>query len=751
MRTTTWIGQTLPVRRFQVDIAFAFTLLLLLTVGGILYYNYRVNEASFLRQSRQHMASIAASVEVKTLDYLKPAADFPLLAQEWFAPGEPLDLLARPRLEGFLLKGLAAYPQLDMLYIGDAEGDRLMAKRLADGPRLQAMERRDGAAYAHWYRRNAAGEKILLEPERIEAYDPRSRSWYRGAAADPDVFWTDLYVFHTGRRVGLTASAAIREGAGPVRGVAAADISLENLSAFLETLRVGERGLVLILDAENRLVAFPDSKRAVQLSEAPTGAPRPRPLADLGEPWLVAAVEEWKAVRSEAPRAPEDSSTSRPTRRAARENGQDRDARSPVEPVGRSLTYVHDGDRYLARFIPLPKDFDEPWTIVVAAPEADFIRDLKRAQHTSILLSVGFFLIAVLAALLLARQLSRPLEHLSAATQRIRRFDLSSRIECESRISEVVRMTESLASMQSGLRAFQRYVPAELVRELIETGAEARLGGELRELTIFFSDIEAFTPVAERLEPEVLTRQLTAYFDRVTRAITAHYGTVDKYIGDSVMAFWNAPRPLSDHAAHACGAALACQEAVDALNAAWSAAGRPLFRTRIGMHTAMAVVGNVGSHDRLNYTVLGDAVNLASRLEGVNKLYGTRTTVTDAVARAAGERFLFRPLDVVHVRGRSEGVAIQELMAEAAALTAAERERLRERCARFAEAVRTFRQKDWHAALAIFRSLAHENPEDRPVGMYIERCERLIDPRQRDAWREAERDTVFIPKDSAPR
>src|SRR5262249_23515961 len=156
------------------------------------------------------------------------------------------------------------------------------------------------------------------------------------------------------------------------------------------------------------------------------------------------------------------------------------------------------------------------------------------------------------------------------------------------------------------------------------TNQEARISGQRRELTILFSDIKDFTSISEALRPAEIAAQLSEYLNSVTEAIVEESGTVDKYIGDAVMAFWGAPLELKNHAAAACRAALRAQKRIKELNASWAAEGRPAFCTRIGINTGEVIVGNMGSEQRLNYTVIGDPVNLASRLEGINKNYGTR-------------------------------------------------------------------------------------------------------------------------------
>jgi len=190
------------------------------------------------------------------------------------------------------------------------------------------------------------------------------------------------------------------------------------------------------------------------------------------------------------------------------------------------------------------------------------------------------------------------------------------------------------------------------------SGLDAELTGELRVLTIFFSDLEGFTSLAETKKPDELVKFLGQYFDDISKIIAAERGTVDKYMGDGIMAFWGAPTQVEDHAVRACVAALQCQRRVAEL-----AAKGVYLATRIGLATGEVLVGNIGSTERMNYTVMGDIANLASRIEGINKQYGTQLMISEATYEQAKQVVVARPVDVVAVKGKTQGVPIYELLA----------------------------------------------------------------------------------------
>src|SRR6185369_5938835 len=219
--------------------------------------------------------------------------------------------------------------------------------------------------------------------------------------------------------------------------------------------------------------------------------------------------------------------------------------------------------------------------------------------------------------------LSRSMGRLTVKTQRIRELDFSDRVPVKSRITEVLRLSDSVERMREGLEVFGLYVSKELVRQIMRSPASTGIGGERRDVTVMFTDIEGFSRISEDIAPELLTSRLSRYFEALGGPIAANRGMIDKYIGDSVMAFWNAPEPDPDHVFHACRAALQAAVASRRLVDKWRARGRPGFRTRFGLHAGPALVGNVGARERINYTLVGAVANQASRLEGLNKVYGT--------------------------------------------------------------------------------------------------------------------------------
>jgi adenylate cyclase len=258
---------------------------------------------------------------------------------------------------------------------------------------------------------------------------------------------------------------------------------------------------------------------------------------------------------------------------------------------------------------------------------------------------------------------------------------------------------------------FAQYVPAEVVARLVRRPELLRLGGEAREVTLMFTDLANFTGLSEKLTPEQTVEVLTAYFDAMTPIIHAHRGTVDKYIGDAIMAFWGAPLDDADHAEHAVRAALEMQRAMDRLRAGLLARGLPPIGMRIGIHSGTAVIGNVGSQARFSYTAIGDAVNLAARLEGANKAFGSGILLSDATAARLPHDIGLRPLDDVIVKGKTEPVRVYTPCDDAV---------LRDTSA---QALAAFQARQWDEARRLLRSVLAANPADMAAERLLQRVD----------------------------
>lgn len=279
-------------------------------------------------------------------------------------------------------------------------------------------------------------------------------------------------------------------------------------------------------------------------------------------------------------------------------------------------------------------------------------------------------------------------------------------------------------------KAFSNYVSADLVAQIMKNPDSLKLGGEKREISILFSDIRGFTSLSEKLSPEDLVQVLNEYLHPMTQIVLEEKGTLDKYIGDAVMALYNAPLDVPDHAGHACRSALKMMEKLAELNRSFVERGLQTLDIGIGINTGDAVVGNMGAAMRFDYTAIGDNVNLASRLEGLNKMYGTHIIVSESTKLLAGGDLPFREIDLVAVKGKHLPVPIYELMS-------ADDSEMR---SVFGEALRLYRNREFAAAERIFDTLCIQK-RDHVSGLYVGRCLEFAAFPPPEQW-----DGVFVAK-----
>ncbi|MBU1297692.1 MAG: adenylate/guanylate cyclase domain-containing protein [Bacteroidetes bacterium] len=285
---------------------------------------------------------------------------------------------------------------------------------------------------------------------------------------------------------------------------------------------------------------------------------------------------------------------------------------------------------------------------------------------------------------------------------------------------------------------FSQYVSPTVVNELIEDPSKLQLGGERKVLTVLFTDLEDFTSIAERMPPDQLIPLLNDYFEGMTDIILQNNGTLDKYIGDSIMAFYGAPIPLKDHALSACRTAIQMQKHLDNIRTSQQSNDRPIFKMRIGINTGEMVVGNLGGVDRFDYTVIGDSVNLAARLEGANKQYKTNILISEYTFHSVASQVITRELDLITVLGKTKPLKIYELMGlidddlHSDVLKVVEK---------FSESLALYRQREWQKAIKKFEEVLIIKPHDYPSKCYIERSVSFLKIPPPEDW-----DGVFVMK-----
>ncbi|MBY0512056.1 MAG: adenylate/guanylate cyclase domain-containing protein, partial [Rhodospirillaceae bacterium] len=348
------------------------------------------------------------------------------------------------------------------------------------------------------------------------------------------------------------------------------------------------------------------------------------------------------------------------------------------------------------------------------------ITDVNQRLLRDFLTNIGLGIVVLIVTLSVIRAISngvaRDVNIVVRETEAVSRLDIKPDEKRRfSVILEVDQLFGALFDMKNGLKAFSKYVPTSVIKRVLATGA-ADIGGERRELSLFMTDVTDFTTISEQLEPERVMVVMSEYFSEVVAPILEMNGTLDKYVGDAIFAYWNAPALQTDHALLCCAAALKSRAASNHLAARWEAQGQFPWRTRFGLHTGQTVFGNVGAPDRMDFTVIGSSVNLASRIEGLNKYYGTQILASQRLRDLAEAAFIFRSIDRVMPKGAIHAFEIYELLETRG--SSSESPTLEQ----WEHAYALYKARKWAEALSAFEIYASAHPKDNVAALYVGRC-----------------------------
>ena len=469
-----------------------------------------------------------------------------------------------------------------------------------------------------------ANEQVLATHQVNSAYDPRQRPWYQAAAAQKaSIVYGPIKSASTGE-IELTFATPVMV-ANLVVAVAAIDISLASTERFLNDNRISPNAISVVLDSQLNVVASSDI-----------------------EPKGNAASETVSRVGDLTSDLPKRALLSLPS----------------SDFLGTFRFASADGHtRYMASLSKIDLKVPVDWRILSIAPSQDFLKEITDSSRLIALIGALALIAQLLVIYAMSVRIARPLEQLAREVDDIEQLNIREDVPlARSFFSEIDQLTTSVDRMRKAISAFSSFVPVDLVRGLLKSGQKLELGGRSRFLTIMFCDLESFSTLSENSPSQQLLLRVSKYLQIATHNINQEMGTVDKFIGDGVMAFWGAPNTLEDHAYRACAAALRIQEQMDVVNKEWESEGLPPLKVRIGIHSDVVLVGNIGSTERMSYTVMGDGVNVAARLEGINKELGTRICISKTVVREAGERLKLRALDEVTVKGRKSAIEVYELL-----------------------------------------------------------------------------------------
>jgi len=698
---------------------FAFSLLgLLLSLGLLFYLVFNGSEQTILKSSERLRNLASLQVAGRVTDYLTeaPRAVAHFEKQVSYGLVDPGNAKSIQEELLSLLLGNASISETSFTYAAstgfDSKGDIQVKKssagevtvsRSPDGQFVSRHTWHEGTLFVSEstvLQISGTGSMPPVERES-PAMDPTTHATFTSPAnkfSQEDLLWTDLHwsqldddLPENKRRVELSVQKTIKDTHAQFAGVLRVGLMKEQIDAAVKLhiadLNEKDPYLIFLCDDEGRLI---------------TGFGKNSHITVVGDDLRMVSPDLPPQV-AEALRQP------------------------PLKNVDKLLpvaaTSFRSGpDIYLCTFRALPQTQD--WIVGIVVPRDYYLGPLLQIRRQVLWGAIALISGIILVGGFILHSVGRAHFLIVRETSRMNAFEFSSSSN-SSRLGDVQVVLTGLEKAKTAMRAMSKYVPVNLVKKLYHEGAEPMLGGESVELSVLFTDIKEFTPFAEQTAPDRLAGILGSYLQVMATVIQGESGTIDKYIGDAVMAFWNAPETVAGHALFACNAALECRAALRNLYDSPEWKDSPRFETRFGLHRCVASVGHFGAPDRFNYTAIGDGINFASRLEGLNKHYGTTIIASETIWSLAKEKFVFRLLDRVAVKGRTEGVTIYELIAKR--MPGSQDSPV---LARYEQAFKAYQRSDFQTALALLQTESN----DPPSLVLANRCRLLIQNPPPTGW-----------------
>jgi adenylate cyclase len=684
-------GKRQPRRvQYRVGLGATVSLLVAGAIALVAWASLANTHSAIVELTDAQVRDLLTRLDARVQDHLQVAVTAARLSEKLMSNAvlrEDQDVLARHFTEV-----LRANPAFAWASYSDVMGDFTGAYRAPDGSLHVSKTTLKGSRELHDYTAGESGAWERHYEQAANDYDPRDEEFYKAASRAGKLVWVGPVIFYDEGLPGITCANPRYAKDGSLLGVLTVDFNLNILSDFVSQLHFGKHGKVFMFDEGGHVIAFPGLRLIENAGQGTAG--KLVTEAEVPDPVFQAFIARKEALAEE---------------------------QFPVMQANES---------YVAGYRRLKVAGGPTWFLGAYAPEADFTGVLAKNKQAAFAVALAALSMGLLFTMILARRISVPLTRLASEMEEVGDFHLNVRPPMKTIFKEVAAMDASLLHMKGSLRSFSYYVPRDLVRAMLESGQEATLQGQTREMTVYFSDIAGMTSIAERMTPDQLVHLLSRYFDEMTQVIAAQGGTVDKFIGDAIMAFWGAPVPTADHAARACETALRSQRKLAELRAAPDVPGLANIRARIGIATGDVLVGNVGSHDRFNYTVMGDTVNLASRLEGLNKLYGTEILMSDPTGEALREWIVARPVGLVQVKGKRQGVEVWEPLC----LASEEDSVARELARLFVEGLGTYLDRDFRGAAEQYKAALRLRPDDKPAALLLERCREFLRAPPPEEW-----------------
>ncbi|RAP26733.1 hypothetical protein DID74_01540 [Candidatus Marinamargulisbacteria bacterium SCGC AG-333-B06] len=586
------------------SITILFSVLFSAGVITLVTYSFLRSEYAIEELAERLNNTIAQQVKQEFKLLIEPADNFFEIIATLSETNGQLDVKSK-QLGNILLRLVTKNPQLYNLYIAFPDGSFIMS---TDSKPTKLV-------YIEPKKNNT--KTVLFNPNRniIKSTDskditfkPSSRPWYKGAMKTSSVFVTDVYNFFESQKPGVTLSRVIKNKKGQIIGVVGADLLLTNLQEFLSTVEISKNSFIAIIDKEKGKYIV--SKNKGQLKE-----------------------DSFEMVKL--------------FHKFTKKQNFDQ-----VE-FKNEMYYFTESD--------VGSHYFKTWRYMIAIPETELINEILIMRQQSLWVGLLILIIGCIIIFLFSKLFSKPIKKISNQANRIKELEQVASLKFGSPVEEVSELIHSINALGSAFDSFIHYVPKTIVKHLLETNQKAGISGEMYHVTILFTDIEGFTEYSDDENPENVSVYLSEYFELLSEKVPECGGTIDKYIGDSLMAFWGAPIPSKEHATKATEYVINIKKKLESKEIQ----KHPVlsrFKTRFALHSGHVVIGNIGSSERFNYTAIGRDVNICARLEALNKKFGTYALISDETKNQIGDKFITRPLEPMYLKGVREKIMVHELL-----------------------------------------------------------------------------------------
>lgn len=698
---------------FQSSLLRGLVPLVLLSAGTVyaldLWREYRTKQELSERVVKRGAELVAerfdnilseAALGAKLLATQGPAGDLSILAGRIAAtpvdsaPGREA-LEAAAMVNARLVSYLRTRDNVQALSLASEQGVSLLVLQLGhERYRNRIVNPAAWGTRALWFDLDPLGRPLSSAWAESD-YDARTRPWFALAGVpESEVRWIEPTRMAATGELGMTASAWWKRDG--VRWVGALDVLLLDVTRFTQDRTLATDGaLSAAFTADWRVIGLPGLERYAT-AEQQRGALLGR-VESLGAPAIV------QSLRS-------------------------------VEPIVlgqvKSVRLEAEGKPWWAGVVHYPVPGTQGFLVVVTVADANLLSGVASLRSSLLAATIAALALSLALSAWLSRSVAGPIAALSEQSRRLEHLEFGESAAPPTRVREIHDLAQAQQRSLRAIESFSRYVPVGVVRELVRRGEVARIGGGTRPLVALFTDIAGFTTIAERLGPAISAYHLSGYFEILIDAIEARQGTVDKFMGDGLFAFWGAPADVADAATQAVEAVLAMRQAIALKESEWIARGMPPLPTRFGLASGPSIVGNMGAPRRLAYTAIGDPVNLASRLEGANKSYGTSVLAAPEVRIEAGAGYVWRRVDRIRVMGRQEPVYAYELLGRSDEVDADTLAFVQD----YEIAWESYAARDFSAAERQFAALARRRPADGATAVLLATCRKLAAQSPRHDW-----------------